>query len=74
MSIYIYVDDIREDDAFFNHTFDRSLWTPIVCRTAAEAIRVIDEFKNDIGLVDGDAVCDGGLGSGNRDEGSKETG
>lgn len=47
MSIYIYVDDIREDDTFFNHTFDRSLWTPIICRTAADAIRVIEEFKDD---------------------------
>ena len=47
MSIYIYVDDIREDDTFFNHTFDRNLWTPIICRTAAEAIKVINEFYQD---------------------------
>ncbi len=47
MNIYIYVDDIREDDTFFNHTFDRAFWIPIVCRTYEETIRVINEFYHD---------------------------
>ena len=47
MSIYIYVDDIREDDTWFRQNLDGSLWTPIVCRSYNQAIRVINEFYQD---------------------------
>ena len=66
MSIYIYVDDIREDDTFFNNTFDQKLWTPVVCRTYEETIKVINEFYQDTYLfldLDhdlGDYYSDGG--------------
>ena len=62
MYIYIYVDDIREDDTFFNKTFDRSCWMPIICRNYEDTIRVIDEFhESHIIFID----LDHDLGEGN---------
>lgn len=48
MNYYIYLDDIREDDTFFNKNFDRDEWLPIVvkdCYEAAEAIKWLDDGK-----------------------------
>ena len=40
INIYIYVDDIREDDTFFKtlHNYTHMEWIPIICRSAEEAI------------------------------------
>ncbi len=48
MNIYIYVDDIREDDNFFKKLCNYTLmdWTPIVCRSADEAIFFLEYYKD----------------------------
>lgn len=65
MNIYIYVDDIREDDTFFKmlHNYTHMEWIPIICRSAEEAIFFLnyynEEFYNVIIDLDHD------LGEGN---------
>ena len=46
MNIYIYVDDIREDDTFFKKLCNYTLmdWIPIVCRSADEAIFFLEYY------------------------------
>lgn len=48
MNIYIYVDDIREDDTFFKklHNYTQMNWTPFICRSADEAIFFLDYYNN----------------------------
>lgn len=48
MNIYIYVDDIREDDTFFKKLCNYTLmdWVPIVCRSADEAIFFLEYYKD----------------------------
>ena len=65
MNIYIYVDDIREDDTFFKtlYNYTHMEWIPIICRSAEEAIfflnyyneefyNVIIDFDHDLGMND----------------------
>lgn len=47
MNIYIYVDDIRDDDTFFKHlhTYTQMEWIPIMCRSAEEAIFFLNYYN-----------------------------
>ena len=48
MNIYIYVDDIREDDNFFKHLlrYTQMEWNAIICRSAEEAIFFLNYYNN----------------------------
>lgn len=46
MNYYIYLDDIREDDRFFNNNFNRNEWLPIVVRDYHEAVKVVKELND----------------------------
>jgi len=65
LNIYIYVDDIREDDTFFKmlRNYTHMEWIPITCRSTEEAIFFLnyynEEFYNVIIDLDHD------LGEGN---------
>lgn len=47
INIYIYVDDIREDDTFFKklHSYTQMEWIPIICRSAEEAIFFLNYYN-----------------------------
>ena len=49
MNIYIYVDDIREDDTFFKtlHNYTHMEWIPITCRSAEEAIFFLNYYNEE---------------------------
>ena len=68
MNIYIYIDDIREDDSFFNklNNYTHMNWTPIICHTAAEAIFFLNYYNNDANNIIIDLDHD--LGEGNENE------
>lgn len=53
MNIYIYVDDIREDDTFFHHLsrYTDMGWLPIVCRSAEEAIFFLNYYNDGTSVV-----------------------
>lgn len=48
MNIYIYVDDIRDDDTFFKylHNYSQMEWIPIICRSAKEAIFFLNYYND----------------------------
>lgn len=48
MNIYIYVDDIREDDTFFKYlrTHTKMDWIPFICRSAEEAIFFLNYYND----------------------------
>ena len=47
INIYIYVDDIREDDTFFKklRNYTQMEWIPIVCKSAEEAIFFLNYYN-----------------------------
>ena len=53
MNIYIYVDDIREDDTFFKklHNYTQMEWIPIICRSAEEAIFFLNYYNKNFDNV-----------------------
>lgn len=69
MNIYIYIDDIREDDTFFNHLpiYESQHWDPIICRTAAEALNWLEFYNNRANII---IDLDHDLGEGNEMEDS----
>ena len=44
MNYYIYLDDIREDDSYFNKNFSRKEWIPFIVRNYCEAVEIIEKF------------------------------
>ena len=64
MNIYIYVDDIREDDTFFKRliSYTNMQWIPLLCRSAMEAIYFLDYYKDEASIV---IDLDHDLGEGN---------
>lgn len=67
MNIYIYVDDIREDDTFFNHlgTFKGEGWNPIICRTYSQTIDYLNFYNGRANII---IDLDHDLGEGNENE------
>lgn len=67
MNIYIYVDDIREDDTFFNHldAFEGSDWVPIICRTYSQTINYLSLYNGRANII---VDLDHDLGEGNENE------
>lgn len=64
---YIYVDDIREDDSWFNHHMKPSVWNTQVCRTYDQTIEFIAKtMKNEECMFFLDLDHD--LGEGNENE------
>ena len=43
--VYIYVDDIREDDSFFNHNFHTG-WKVIICRDYEQTIQALRIYQD----------------------------
>ena len=41
MNHYIYIDDIRENDTWYNHHLSRENWMPHICRTYQQTINLI---------------------------------
>ena len=64
MNIYIYVDDIREDDTFFKRlsTYTNMEWIPIICRTAIEATSFLEYYNGRANII---IDLDHDLGEGN---------
>lgn len=64
MNIYIYVDDIREDDSFLNQLplYENQHWDPIICRTAAEATSYLEFYNGRANII---IDFDHDLGEGN---------
>lgn len=64
MNIYIYVDDIREDDSFFNQLplYEDQHWDPIICKTAAEATSWLEFYNGRANII---IDLDHDLGEGN---------
>ena len=51
MKIYIYVDDIRDDDYFYNHYLYPE-WRPIICRDYSQTIQVLIQHLTDEIFID----------------------
>ena len=51
MNVYIYLDDIRDDDYFYNHYMGTD-WHPVICRDYGEACRAIDAHMQDNIFID----------------------
>ena len=69
MNYYIYLDDIREDDTWFNTHLQRDEWEPRICRNYLEATALMGANV----LVDGENATmiidlDHDLGEGNENE------
>ena len=49
INIYIYVDDIREDDTFFKtlYNYTHMEWIPIICHSAEEAIFFLNYYNEE---------------------------
>lgn len=62
MNIYIYVDDIREDDTWFNKNLSSRFWRAMVCRNAAQAIDVLRIYGGRANII---IDLDHDLGEGN---------
>ena len=52
MNIYIYLDDVREDDNWFNSHLDRRLWHPMVARTYNEVVDLLEMCRDDEVILD----------------------
>ena len=52
-NIYIYVDDIREDDTFFQSLpmFEGHHWDAIICRSAEEAIWFLNYYNDKVNII-----------------------
>lgn len=46
MNYYIYLDDVRENDRYFNQHFRREDWLPVVVRNYDEAVKTISEIRD----------------------------
>lgn len=64
MNIYIYVDDIRDDDTFFNHLplYENEHWDPIICRDAYDATSWLEFYNGRANII---IDLDHDLGEGN---------
>ena len=51
MKIYIYVDDIRDDDYFYNHYLSPE-WRPIICRNYGLAVQALTQHLTDEIFID----------------------
>ena len=60
--VYLYVDDIREDDTWFRHHLNANMWTPIICRTFEEAIGWLEFYNRHANII---IDLDHDLGEGN---------
>ena len=52
MNVYIYLDDVREDDSWFNAHLDRRLWHPMVARTYDEVVDLLEMCRDDEVILD----------------------
>lgn len=52
MDYYIYLDDIREDPTWFHQNCDLNHWNPILVRNFEQAVRVLNEVRGNVIIID----------------------